>query len=284
MQQRFPSAALPRLALTAMAMTAGLLPAHGEDASPWFADTHSQVRLIAGSNTARQPALRAGLDLKLAPGWKTYWRYPGDSGVPPRFDFTASSNVKAVHVLWPAPRRMADGGGQSIGYQNRVILPLRVVPADPARPVQLHLKLSYAVCEKLCVPAEATTQLTLLAAASPQDAALTAAEARVPKPAKLGSAGAVAIRAVRRDDTGSRPRIVVDVAAPKDVPVDLFAEGPTPAWALPLPEPRGAPAPELKQFSFELDGLPAGAQPHGAELTFTLVAGAEAIEVKTRLD
>jgi DsbC/DsbD-like thiol-disulfide interchange protein len=179
---------------------------------------------------------------------------------------------------------MADGGGQSIGYHDRVIMPLRVVPADAARPVQLHLKLSYAVCEKLCVPAEATARLTLLAGASSQDAALSAAEARVPKPAKLGGTGPVTIRTVRREAGGSKPRIVVDVAAPKGVPVDLFAEGPTPDWALPLPEPKGAPAPDLRQFSFELDGLPAGAQPHGAELTFTLVAGAEAFEVKTRLD
>lgn len=265
-------------------MAVGLSPVHGEDASPWATDTHSQVRLIAGSNAPRQPVLRAGLDIKLAPGWKTYWRYPGDSGVPPRFDFGASSNVKAVQVLWPAPERLADGGGQSIGYNDRVIMPLRVVPTDPGRPVLLYLKLSYAVCEKLCVPAEATARLALTPAASTQEAALAAAEARVPKPSKIGDAGAVAVRTVRRKDGGQRPRIVVDVAAPKDVAVDLFAEGPTPDWALPLPEPSGSPAPGLRQFAFDLDGLPAGAQPNGAELTFTLVAGTEAIEVKTRLD
>jgi DsbC/DsbD-like thiol-disulfide interchange protein len=284
MQKRLLTVARFRLGLAAAAMAAGLAPAHGEDASAWASDAHSQVRLIAGTNAPRQPTLRAGIDIKLAPGWKTYWRYPGDSGVPPRFDFAASRNVKDVQVLWPAPERMAEAGGQSIGYHGRVIMPLKVMPIDPAQPVLLNLKLDYAVCEKLCVPAQAAAKLTLAPAASSQDADLKQAEARVPKPSKLGAGDPLAIRTVRRDDGGARPRVIVDVAVPQDVEADLFAEGPTPAWALPLPEPNGSPAPGLKRFSFELDGLPADATPKGAELTLTLVAGAKAIEAKTRLD
>jgi len=260
------------------------MPLHAADASPWAGDSHSQVRLIAGSNALRQPILRAGLDIKLAPGWKTYWRYPGDSGVPPRFDFAASSNVKAVHVLWPAPQRMTDGGGQFIAYRDRVIMPLRVIAKDPTQPVLLHLKLSYGICEKLCVPVEATARLSLTPVASAQDAALTAAEARVPRLAKIGDTGALAVRSVRREDAGDRRRVTVDTAAPKDASVDLFVEGPTPDWALPLPEPNGMSETGLRRFSFDLDGIPAGAEPSGAELTFTLIAGAEAVEVKTRLD
>jgi DsbC/DsbD-like thiol-disulfide interchange protein len=240
--------------------------------------------LIAGTNAAGQQTLRAGLDIKLAPGWKTYWRYPGDSGVPPRFDFSASGNVKDVQVLWPAPERMADGAGQSIGYHDRVIMPLRVTPIDPAQPVLLSLKLDYAVCEKLCLPVQAAAKLALTPEASSQDAELKQAEARVPQPIKLGATGPVAIKAVHREDGGERPRIVVDVAVAKDAKADLFAEGPTVAWALPLPEPKGSPAPGLKRFSFELDGLPAGATAKGAELTLTLVTGAKAVETKTRLD
>jgi DsbC/DsbD-like thiol-disulfide interchange protein len=279
MHHRFAALTL----LGAMAITAGPVPARATDTVSWRAGTHSQVRLIAGTNAPRQPVLRAGIDIALAPGWKTYWRYPGDSGVPPRFDFTASGNVRSVDVLWPAPERMADGGGQSIGYLNRVIMPLRVVPKDPSRPAVLDLKLSYAVCEKLCIPAEAAARLTLAPATSLHEAALAAAEARVPQPAKLGEAGPLAVRAVRRVAGAGKPRVVVDLAAPEGVAVDLFAEGPTPAWALPLPEAKGTAA-GSRQFVFELDGLPAGAQAAGAELTLTLVAGAAAIEVKTRLD
>lgn len=282
MQHSFSSSAA--LALTALATVAGFCPALGQEASPWAADTHSQVRLIAGTNAPGQPMLRAGLDIKLAPGWKTYWRYPGDSGVPPQFDFAGSSNVKSVRVLWPVPERMADGGGQSIGYHDRVIMPLRVVLSDPTTPALLDLKLDYAVCEKLCVPAKAAARLRLLPTSSAHDDLLIAAEARVPRPAKIGDDGPLAVREIQRDDTGKPPHIKVEVAAPKDASVDLFVEGPSAAWALPLPELQGVTASGLRQFSFELDGLPADAQASGAELTFTLVAGAEAIEVKTRLD
>jgi DsbC/DsbD-like thiol-disulfide interchange protein len=272
------------VALALGALTTDFCPALGQDASRWAGEAHSQVRLIAGANGPRQALLRAGVDIKLAPGWKTYWRYPGDSGVPPQFDFSASTNVESVRVLWPAPERMVDGGGQSIGYHGRVIMPLQVVRVDPAKPALLDLKLDYAVCEKLCVPAHAAVQLQLAPAPSAHDDLLVASEARVPKPAAMGDAGPIAIRKVRRDGTSEKPQVAVEVAAPKDVPVDLFVEGPTAAWALPLPEPQTPTAGGLRQFSFALDGLPAGAQAKGAELTFTLVAGAQAIEVKTRLD
>jgi DsbC/DsbD-like thiol-disulfide interchange protein len=271
-----------RLACAGLALSAGGLVAKAEDASVWQTDLHSELRLIAGSNTSPQSPLRAGIDIRLAPGWKTYWRYPGDSGVPPQFDFTGSSNVKSVDVLWPAPSRFSDGGGFSIGYHDHLVLPLRVVAKDATQPVALRLKISYAICEKLCVPAQGTAELTLARVASALDPELTEAEARVPQPTKIGADGPLAIRALRRDDKPGHPQVVVDVMAPKDVPVDLFVEGPTPEWALPLPEPRPGTGP--RSFVFELDGLPADTKPDGAMLTFTLTAGGKAIETKARLD
>src|SRR5262245_17363473 len=69
------------------------------DASPWEGDARAGIRLVAGAR-ARSVTVRAGIEIRLAPGWKTYWRYPGDSGVPPRFDFAGSENVKSVDVDW----------------------------------------------------------------------------------------------------------------------------------------------------------------------------------------
>ena len=113
-----------------------------EDASAWNGDSRSAVRLIAGSWSAEQAApVRAGVEIRLKPGWHTYWRYPGDAGVPPQFDFGHSKNVKSVNVLWPAPQRLPEAGGISIGYEGDVIFPLRIVPQDPAKPVALSLTL-----------------------------------------------------------------------------------------------------------------------------------------------
>jgi len=257
------------------------------DVSPWDNAVQSAARLIAAPARAEigGRVFRAGVEIKLKPGWKTYWRYPGDSGVPPVFDFSKSLNVKTVTVLYPAPMRFADGaGGSSIGYTGNVILPIHIVPQDVGKPVTLRLKLDYAACEKLCVPAQAQLELVLTGAASAQERALGEAEARVPKIAEIGDRGVPAIRAVRREAGLGKPRVVVDVAAPANASVVLFAEGPTAQWALPLPEPiAGAPA-GLQRFAFALAGLPPGDKPDGATLRLTAVAGNKAVEVAFRLD
>src|SRR6266851_3848046 len=126
--------------------------ARAADASPWDTDSQAGMRLIAGAST------RAGVEIKLAPGWKTYWRYPGDSGVPPSFDFSESQNVKSIEVAWPAPHAFTDDSGTSIGYKGSVIFPLRIVRQDPRQPAVIRLKLAYAVCEKFCAPTDAKAE------------------------------------------------------------------------------------------------------------------------------
>jgi DsbC/DsbD-like thiol-disulfide interchange protein len=248
-------------------------PVLAADASPWDGGAHAAMRLIAGATVQR-----AGMEIRLAPGWKTYWRYPGDSGLPPRFDFSGSRNVKSVTVRWPAPQRLTDESGTSIGYKHDVVFPLEIVPDDGAKPTTLRLKLDYAVCEKICVPADGKAELTLGTPSALADR-IAASDASVPRPATLGGDGALAVRAVKREGT----KVVVDVAAPAGTNVELFAEGPTPDWALPVPA-RISEAAGVQRFAFALDGLPPDTKPDGATLTLTAVAGTQAIEVAFRLD
>jgi DsbC/DsbD-like thiol-disulfide interchange protein len=276
LRQWVTAAALIALAAIPRATTAG-----AADASIWDGDARSAMRLVAGSPASRS-AMRAGIELRLGAGWKTYWRYPGDSGVPPRFDFSKSTNVKSVTVRWPAPHRFTDESGASIGYKGGVLLPLDIVPANPAQPVTLRIALEYAICEKICIPAAGSAALSL-GAASSFEAALAAAQAQVPKPAALGDSAPFAIRSIKREPGSPNPRVVVEVAAPDGAPLDLFVEGPTDDWALPLPEPVAGGAPGRRRYSFELDGLPPGATATGATLRFTLVSGDKAIEVTTVL-
>jgi DsbC/DsbD-like thiol-disulfide interchange protein len=262
--------------------------AQAQDASAWQRDGHAAARLIAGATvkTPRDSFVRAGVEIQLEPGWKTYWRYPGDSGVPPTFSFDGSENVKSVTVQWPAPERLADGaGGYSIGYAGDVIWPLEVTPADAGQPLRLHLAVNYAVCGTLCVPAKAAFVLALTGAGA--DAAiLEKAAQRVPKRVALGPLGghALAVLSVQRGAGGDRKKVAVEIAAPAGAPVQLFAEGPSPEWALPLPEPAGPDTGARRRFTFNLDGLPPGARAKGATLTLTAVSGDDAIEVPAHLD
>jgi DsbC/DsbD-like thiol-disulfide interchange protein len=257
--------------------------ASADDVTRWGGDARSGVRVIAGTSSAGAAALRAGVEIRLMRGWHTYWRYPGDSGVPPQFSFDGSRNLKHVDVLWPAPERITDSSGTSIGYSADVIFPLRVVPQQAGKPVTLRLRLQYAICEKLCVPAEAQSELTLTGGRASQDAVLTTAEARVPKRLNLGEGDDLSIRSLRRERSADgKERAVVDLVGPSGVA--LFVEGPTQQWALPVPVPVAGAPNGLRRFAFELDGAPTGAKYQGARLTMTAVAPGRSIEVATHLD
>src|ERR1700712_5459114 len=202
-----------------------------QDSSPWQRDGHSAVRLLAGSRSGS--VLLGGIAFQLQPGWKTYWRTPGDSGVPPRFDFSKSENIEAVTVMWPAPTKFDDGAsGHSLGYHDQIILPLRILGKSADKPVTLRAAINYAVCEKLCIPVEANTELPISSVASTEDSALLAALETVPKPANVGDPNPLTIRDVKRE---GKSTVLVDVAAPDAKDVSLFVEGPTPDWALPGP-------------------------------------------------
>ena len=255
-------------------------PARAENASAWSQDTKSAVRLIGGTSKSGAP-LRAGIEIKLQPGWHTYWRYPGDAGVPPRFDFSGSDNVKSATVSFPAPHLFTDETGSSIGYKDGVIFPVTIVAKDPARPVNARLKIEYAVCEKMCIPAEGKAELTIAPGPGTEDTALTEAEARVPKKVSAADIGLTA----RRVNDAAKPLVAIDVIARDQGPMQIFVEGPGPEWALPIPKPApGAPTGH-RHFAFDLDGLPPGVSPKGSfDLTFTVVEGGRAMEVTTHLD
>jgi DsbC/DsbD-like thiol-disulfide interchange protein len=187
-------------------------------ATDWALGPKSQARLIAGGGDL------AGFEVALAPGAITYWRDPGDAGLPPTLDFSASDNVAGVETEFPAPKRMREAdGGEAFGYDGGVVFPLRVKPRDPAKPATLRLNADFAVCEKVCLPAKAHLELTLPStAASPHAGAIGAALAAVPRPVPPREFGA--LEALGAD----RWRL----CAPHEdgPPRDLFVEPPEGWW------------------------------------------------------
>jgi DsbC/DsbD-like thiol-disulfide interchange protein len=125
----------------------------------------------------------AALSLTLAPQWKTYWRAPGDSGIPPAFNWSGSENVKSVSLHWPSPQVFQSNGMQTIGYHDALILPLEVTPIDPSKPVTLRAQVDLGVCNDICMPASVKLQATLGDPGAP-DAAIRAALKSQPKTGK----------------------------------------------------------------------------------------------------
>jgi DsbC/DsbD-like thiol-disulfide interchange protein len=249
----------------------------------------AKVRLLVSgnSNTNSAPAFKGGVEIVLSPGWKTYWRYPGDAGIPPRFDWSGSENVSNVEVFYPAPKRITDGTGQtSIGYEDRVTFPLRITAKDSLKPVSLKLKLDFATCEKLCIPAEANLSLAFASDAAIEPS-LEEAEKRVPekqdasKPRTLAILGAKIERG--KDPGGKNDRIIVKVLARTVGKLDLFAEGPGEDWTLALPELLTNEAGHAT-FAIPLQGSQLGSNAAPPKVRLTLVAGEQAIETEIALD
>ena len=93
----------------------------------------------------------AALRLSLEDGWKTYWRAPGDSGIPPHFTWSAE-NIGDLQITWPQPKVFHDDGSRSIGYKGQLVIPLHVAPKRKSKPVSIAGRMDIGICSDVCVP------------------------------------------------------------------------------------------------------------------------------------
>jgi len=188
--------------------------AAASSASPWVSSNSSKVRLVSATGDGDgAPALIAGVQLRMNSGWKTYWKNPGDSGVPPSFDWTGSNNLKQAEVLYPAPIVFPEADGVAIGYEDEVVFPVKLTPERPGEPIELKLAFSYGLCKDLCVPNDVNVGLVVAPDVGKGDAALLAEFlARVPKPGRPGVLPEVASVVAKLD--AAPPELVVDAVFP----------------------------------------------------------------------
>ena len=257
------------VALGALACLPGI--ARAEGASPWANGFHSRARLLSGFSAG--PEHWSAVEIVLDPGFKTYWRDPGESGLPPRFDWSGSTNAAAVELLWPAPARTEDAGGVAHTYTPRVVFPVRVRAADPAKPVGLRLTAEYGVCKEICIPARASLELTLRPGEGPHRADVEQALARVPRPQALGAEGPLAVASVERVP-GDKPTYRVAVRSPGVA--TLFAEAPE-NWFISTSTTRPDGS-----FTLSIEEKPKDAT-GPVPLRLTLVSGEQAIETEVTL-
>ncbi len=232
----------------------------------------ANIRLINGGVV--QSARYAGLEIILPSQVKTYWRMPGDSGLPPSFDWSASENLAEVQVLWPLPERIADPSGTIFGYHDTVIFPLLIKPKDPAKPVKLALKLDFAVCGDLCVPM--TDQASLSLDASTENVSDTERVktflAKVPAHAELGMSDRLSLISIE-------PQATDALRITSNRPIkDLIVEGPT-GWYFGDATQQSAMVWQVKILE-----KPTKAALAGLALTVTLVSDSQATETALSLD
>lgn len=176
--KRFRS--LPACALALFALT--------DDAMAQNFDDVLDARLITGWRQADGTHM-AAIQLDLAPGWHTYWRAPGDAGIPTLFDTRASQNLKRSTVIWPRPDVFMQNGYRSIGYEGRVVLPLRVQPKQLGETITFTAQIDLGVCKDICIPQTLSVSAVLPASGGARDPRIAAALADQPYSAKDAGAG-----------------------------------------------------------------------------------------------
>jgi DsbC/DsbD-like thiol-disulfide interchange protein len=120
----------------------------------------------------------SALRISLAPGWKTYFRTPGDTGFPPLFNWHGSNNLKSSRVIWPKPNVFNDSTGRSFGYKGDVILPIEFNPTASGNHISTRLRLDFGVCKDVCIPVTANLQTKLRSTNTAQDPVIHAALAQ----------------------------------------------------------------------------------------------------------
>lgn len=192
--------------------------------SGWVDGYNSRVRLLAGTDTAAGGRrVVAGVEIETKSDWKTYWRNPGDAGVPPAFDWSKSVNVATADVRYPAPLRLVDKSGVTIGYLGGVVFPVMVTPTDPAKPVTLRLTIDYGVCKDICVPAQAELSLDIATTeAGPMPTPLVAALDRLPSQRGQERPGDPVVKGVTVDLAAASPHLALEVLPPPGVAADAI--------------------------------------------------------------
>lgn len=194
------------LSYTTLVACLAALPGHAGDT---YSDVvHLEVR--PGWTQADGSHL-AGLHLTLAPGWKTYWRVPGDAGIPPQFDWAGSENIAQLALSWPAPHVFDQSGYRSIGYKDDLVIPLHITPKTAGGDIRIKGEIDIGVCNDICIPQTFRFDQTVSADLYQPDPVIAAALAATPYSAAEAGVGSVTCD-LRPIDGGLR--ISVTIAVP----------------------------------------------------------------------
>lgn len=285
--------------LAALALTAGLAAVAGRaqaGESPWARVGAASIRLVSTGPDSTGPdstnpgeasfAGDAALEIRLEDGWHTYWRFPGEAGIPTAADFGASSGLASARLRFPVPERYSDPYATSIVYHDRIVLPIDLEPAAGETAPVLRAQVSFGVCREICMPGEAQLELPLGDGGPDFSArqAISAARAALPQPQDEAPPRIAAIErkelAPAEGKASEETLVITAELASPTAPVDLFAEGAEGSYnGVPvLLERDGTTA----RFALPARGL-ASSTDGTRPLALTLVEGGTAVEHRSEL-
>ena len=253
-------------------------------ASKWDDREQVSVRLVAATDgLGTDGTVRAGIEFQLQPGWKVYWRSPGDAGFPPIPDFAGSENATVGELAWPAPHRFSVLGLETLGYKDAVIFPFTLKAEDPTQPATVKAHVRYLTCDDICIPYEADLEMPVPPGGgtlTPLAHSINKFDALVPK---TGADARLSVDTLTAEVDGDALYLKAKAssALPLDKP-DLFVEGPS---SLTYGAPETSLNTDATGATFRVavgsyEGLPsdATASLSGTPFTLTIVDGMRASE------
>ena len=268
---------LPSFALAVFAAFATAAPAISQVAGDLVqASEMAQVDLLPGWRRADGVHM-AALRVRLAPGWKTYWRSPGQAGIPPGFDWSGSQNLVSATPRWPAPKAFENFGLRSLGYKNELLLPLELRPRDPGAPIRLDVTVVMGVCYDICLPLTVTLQQILPTDVTTPDTRIRQALARGPASAAAAGVRNVTCRATPIED-GLRLRAELDMPALGGDEITVFELPDREIWIAEASTSR-----QGGRLSAETELVPPGQAPFSLDrstLRITVIGEKGAVDIK----
>jgi DsbC/DsbD-like thiol-disulfide interchange protein len=245
--------------------------------SEWAETEGGRMRLTALPPDDKG-VIRAVLDIDLMPGWKTYWRDPGESGIPPQVDFSDSVNVAATELGFPPPERIDDGYSVFAGYREPVVLPITIEQQNPGRTSRLQANVFVGICSTICIPFQASFTLDVeqdTGASDYERFFVESAFKLLPEPASEAfHAGNPLVEA---DGKGFQ----FDVTAPESTESsELFVSGPS-GWFFSVPEPVAGTG--SGRYRVSVISSPGDARPDGTNFTLLVVSGRRSMETELKM-
>ena len=195
--------------------------------SNWAETDQTKVRMIAGTQgVGGSPEFRLGLHFQMQPGWKVYWRSPGDAGSPPNVNWDGSQNLSNADIQWPGAASVLGAGPGNFGLQERGGVPVTASATTSSQAVDVKARVHYLTCNDICIPYEANLSLNLPTGdAGPSEHAHLINRFRASVPDD-GTAHGLKIEALHsvKDDKGMRLQLVASAQTAFTQP-DAFFEG-----------------------------------------------------------
>ncbi len=235
--------------------------------SAWYDAQGAQIKLVVDDVPDKNGVLRGAILVDLKPGWKTYWRDPGDAGVPPSLNISGSANATDAVLHYPPPVRFDEAGAWSIGYKKPVALAFTAQVQDTTKPVDLKTIVFLGVCKETCIPVQTEFELLTNPAVGMSEADVSAAFAALPLPATAD------LRLTTAHLEGETLIVDADLPAP-GANAELFAAS-AHGWYLDVPLLESGPGGKPR---FRIRVFERPKQAAGGEIAYTLISNDRAVE------